>query len=196
MARPQGFDEKAVLDAAVHRFWLRGYDGTSVGEIAKSVGVTATSLHDAFGDKRSLFRKALAHYLANTFEERVSRFENLAPRDAIIAFFNEIVDRSVSDKQRKGCLFINTALEIAPYEPEFQEVIADGLVQVEGFFRCCIAAGQASGEISGRQSADDLAGMLLSTLLGIRVLARTRPERPLLEGVLRPLHALLAEHKA
>ncbi|MFP3558562.1 TetR/AcrR family transcriptional regulator [Paraburkholderia sp. SIMBA_049] len=192
MARPEEFDEKAVLDAAVHQFWLQGYDGTSVGELAESMGVTAASLHIVFGDKRSLFRKTLAHYLANSFEDRVSRFEGLAPRDAIVAFFNEIVDRSVSDKDRKGCLLVNAAL-FSPHDPEFQEEVASVLVQVEGFFRCCVAAGQSCGQISSDHSADDLAGMLLSTLLGIRVLARTRPERALLEGLLRPIYALLAD---
>jgi TetR/AcrR family transcriptional repressor of nem operon len=36
-----------------------------------------------------------------------------------------------------------------------------------------------------------MARMLLGMLLGIRVLARTRPERALLEGLIRPAFALL-----
>jgi TetR/AcrR family transcriptional repressor of nem operon len=196
MVKSQELDEKAALDAAVHRFWLQGYDRTSVRELAQSMGITAESLHNRFGDKRSLFEKALAHYLANSFDDRVSRFEALPPRDAIVAFFNEIVDRSLSDKERKGCLLVNAALQVAPHDPEFQETVAGVLVQVEGFFKRCIAAGQASGQISDDQSVDDLAGILLSTLLGIRVLARTRPARTLLEGLLRPLYALLAEPAA
>ena len=192
MAGLREFDEKAVLDAAVHRFWLNGYDGTSVRELAQSMGVTRASLYNAFGDKRMLFQRALAHYLANSFADRVSRFESLGPRDAIVAFFNEIVDRSMSDNERKGCLLVNATLEIAPHDPEFQETIAGDLVQVEGFFRCCVAAGQTSGQISRGQSVDDLAGILLGTLLGIRVLGRTRPERMLLEGLLRPVYALLS----
>ncbi|ALL68457.1 transcriptional regulator, TetR family [Paraburkholderia caribensis MBA4] len=192
MARPREFDENAVLDAAVHRFWLHGYEATSVRELAQSMGITGASLYNAFGDKRSLFRRALAHYVAKSFGDRVDRFEKLVPRDAIVAFFNEIVDRSLSDLDRKGCLLVNSALEVAPHDPEFQETIAGVLVQVEAFFRRCVAAGQASGQISNAQSADDLAGILLSTLLGVRVLARTRPERALLEGLLRPVYALLA----
>jgi TetR/AcrR family transcriptional regulator, transcriptional repressor for nem operon len=44
---------------------------------------------------------------------------------------------------------------------------------------------------STSQAAKDLARLLLSTLLGIRVLARTRSERKLLEGLIRPVFALL-----
>jgi TetR/AcrR family transcriptional repressor of nem operon len=192
MARPREFDETAVLDAAVYRFWLRGYEATSVRELAQSMGMTGASLYNAFGDKRTLFRRALAHYVERSFGDRVSRFEaTLPPKEAIAAFFREIVSRSLSDKERKGCLLVNSALEVAPHDPEFREAIADVLVQVEAFFRRCVMVGQRSGEISKAQSAVDLARLLLATLLGIRVLARSRPERPLLEGVVRPALALL-----
>jgi TetR/AcrR family transcriptional regulator, transcriptional repressor for nem operon len=192
MARPREFDEDAVLDAAVYQFWLRGYKATSVRDLAKSMGITSASLYNAFGDKRSLFRRALAHYVECSFSDRVSRFENrLHPREAIQAFFREIVERSVSDEDHKGCLLVNSALEVAPYDAEFQKTIADVLVKVESFFRRCVAAGQVSGEIPNAASADDLARLLLGTLLGIRVLARARPERALLEGLMRPVLSLL-----
>jgi AcrR family transcriptional regulator len=108
MARPREFDEATALDAAIHRFWLRGCEATSVRELAESMGITSASLYNAFGDKRSLF-----------------------------------------------------------------------------------TAGQKSGEISTAQSAQDLARLLLGTLLGIRVLARTRPEPILLVGLVCAALALL-----
>ena len=192
MARPREFDETAALEAAIQFFWSRGYEATSVRDLAKTMGMTGASLYNAFGDKRSLYRRALAQYVEQSFGDRVGRFEKkLAPRDAIGAFFDEIIERSMRDEQRKGCMLVNSALEMAPHDPEFQRVVADVLVQVEGFFRRCVAAGQSEGTISGSQSAEDLARLLLSTLLGLRVLARTRPERELLEGVLRPVLALL-----
>jgi TetR/AcrR family transcriptional repressor of nem operon len=192
MARPREFDETAVLEAAIQCFWSRGYEATSVRDLAEKMGLTGASMYNAFGDKRSLYRRALDHYVEQSFRDRVGRFErNLAPREAIGSFFDEIIERSLSDKQRKGCMLVNSALEMAPHDPEFQRVVADVLVQVEGFFRRCVAVGQSEGTISGFQSAEDLARLLLSTLLGLRVLARTRPERELLEGVLRPVLALL-----
>jgi len=192
MARPREFDETAVLEAAIQCFWSRGYEATSVRDLAEKMGLTGASLYNAFGDKRSLYRRALDRYVEQSFGDRVGRFErSFAPREAIGSFFDEIIERSLSDKQRKGCMLVNSALEMAPHDPEFQRVVADVLVQVEGFFRRCVAAGQSEGTISGFQSAEDLARLLLSTLLGLRVLARTRPERELFGGVLRPVLALL-----
>jgi TetR/AcrR family transcriptional repressor of nem operon len=191
MGRPREFDEDAVLDAAAHRFWMRGYEATSVRDLAESMGITSASLYHAFGDKRSLFRRALAHYVENSFGDRVSRFGKLEPREAIRAFFREIVQRSLSDEERKGCLLVNSALEVAPHDPEFQKIIAEVLVRVEAFFHRSVAAGQKAGQIPMTHSAEDLARMLLGAFLGIRVLARTRPEPALLEGLVRPVLAML-----
>ncbi|CAE6788769.1 TetR/AcrR family transcriptional regulator [Paraburkholderia aspalathi] len=196
MVRPREFDENAVLDAAAHQFWVYGYEATSVRDLAQCMDITGASLYNAFGDKRSLFQRALTHYIENSFGDRVSRFErSLPPLDAIKAFFREIVERSVSDRDRKGCLLVNSALEVAPHDAGFQTMIANVLVAVEAFFRRCVHAGQQAGEISTAQSADDLARLLLGLHLGIRVLARTRPERALLEGVVRPALALLEPNK-
>jgi TetR/AcrR family transcriptional repressor of nem operon len=191
MGRPREFDEDTVLGAAAHRFWLHGYEGTSVRDLAECMGITSASLYNAFGDKRSLFRKALAHYVENSFGERECRFGKLQPREAIGAFFREIIQRSLSDEERKGCLLVNSALEVAPHDPEFQGIIADVLVRMEGFFHRCVAAGQKAGQIPTTHKAEDLARTLLGAFLGIRVLARTRPEAALLEGLVRPVLAML-----
>jgi TetR/AcrR family transcriptional regulator, transcriptional repressor for nem operon len=197
MARPREFEETAVLDAAIQCFWSRGYEATSVRDLVERTGITGASLYNAFGDKHALYRRALDHYVEQSFGDRVGRFEGkFPPREAIGAFFKEIVERSLSDTERKGCMLVNSALEMAPHDPEFRRVVAEVLVQVEAFFRRCVAAGQKNGTIATSQSAEDLARLLLSTLLGIRVLARVRPERKLLEGLMRPVFALLDNHLA
>ncbi|MFK4446306.1 TetR/AcrR family transcriptional repressor of nem operon [Caballeronia udeis] len=192
MPRPREFDEAAVLDAAVLCFWNQGYEATSVRELADSMGITGASLYNAFGDKRSLYGKALAHYVSLSVDDRVRRFEGtLSPLQSIKAFFDEIIHRSLTDKDRKGCMLVNSALEMAPHDPEFQQVVAGVLVKLEAYFGRCVAAGQQTGEITSAQPAEDFARLLLAVLLGIRVLARSRPEPALLEGLLRPVLALL-----
>lgn len=191
MARPREFDEANVLELAVEQFWERGYEATSIRDLAHAMGLTTASVYNAFGDKRAVYRRALDFYIERSFGDRVGRFESKSPLLAIKAFFDEIIERSLSDVKRKGCMLVNSALEVAPHDEEFQRVVAEVLVQVEGFFRRCVDRGQEDGTISNRQTASDLAGTLLSTLLGIRVLARTRPERKLLEGLIKPVLGLL-----
>lgn len=181
-----------MLDAAIECFWSHGYEATSMRNLTETMGITGASLYNSFGDKRSLYRRALDHYVERGFCERVRRFERqLPPREAIVAFFDEIIAMSLGDPQRKGCMIVNSALEVAPHDPEFQLVVADVTKQMEAFFYRCVKAGQLAGTVSAAQSADDLAGLLLGVLMGLRVLARIRPERELLEGALRPVLALL-----
>jgi TetR/AcrR family transcriptional regulator, transcriptional repressor for nem operon len=191
MPRPREFDEPTVLEAAMRCFWNRGFEQTSMRDLAGEMGITSASLYNAFGDKRSLYRRALDYYLEQSVRDRVARLSPLPPFSALRAFFDEIVERSVIDKQRRGCMLVNSALELAPYDPEFQKLVADEMIFIESFFLRCVAAAQEEGTITTRRPADELAKLLLSVLLGIRVLARTRPQRAVLEsaanGVLRLL---------
>lgn len=191
MARPRQFDEEAVLDAAVRCFWSRGYEATSVRDLSESTGITAASLYNAFGDKRALYEKALDHYVEGSIADRIRRLEKLAPRAAISAFFAEILRRSFADREHKGCMLVNAALDVAPHDADFQKVVTDVLVGIEGFFRSRVEAGQADGTITRALSAENLARHLLGVLMGVRVLARVRPERALLKGVVATALALL-----
>jgi len=193
MGRPREFDETQVLDAAVECFWQRGYEATSMRELAGRTGLTGASLYNAFGDKRALYRRALDHYIDSVFAERVRRLEgSLPPREAIAAFFAEIIQRSLDDRLRRGCLLVNSALEVAPHDEEFRALVSGVLGHIEAFFHRCVLAGQRDGAITAAQPAADLARMLLGVHVGLRVLARTRPERALLEGMVRPALAMLA----
>lgn len=192
MARPKAFDEAAALDAAIQCFWSRGYEATSVRDLADAMAISGPSLYNAFGDKRLLYKKALEHYVQRGFCDRVRRFEaTLAPRAAIAAFFDEIIELSLADEQRKGCFVVNAALEVAPHDPEFQAALRSVLCDMEAFFLRCIRAGQRDGTIDPAAPAEDLARMLLGVLMGLRVLARSRPEPELLRGLVRPALAML-----
>ena len=191
MPRPREFDEGAVLEAAVHCFWSRGYEATSIKDLIKETGITGASLYNAFGDKRGLFQTAFDHYVEGSIGERIRRCESLPPREAIKSFFDEILHRSLSDREHKGCMLVNSALEMAPHDQEFRKIIAGVLNRLEKFFLKCVKAGQADGTITRSVSAENLARHLLSLLMGVRVLARARPEKALLEGAIAPALALL-----
>jgi TetR/AcrR family transcriptional repressor of nem operon len=191
MARPREFDEATVLEAAMNCFWAHGFEQTSVRDLAVRMGITGASLYNAFGDKRSLYRQAFVHYLAQTVRDRVARLEKLSPALAIRTFFEEIIERSVDDKQRRGCMLVNAALELAPYDSEFQKLVVEEMMFIEAFFSRCVAAGQKDGSIISTRPPDEVAKLLLSVLLGIRVLARSRPQRKVLEGAAHGALALL-----
>lgn len=192
MARPREFDEATALEAAIACFWNRGYEATSVRDLADKMGISAPSLYNAYGDKHALFVKALERYLDQSTRARINRLESsLPPKQAVRDFIEEIIERSVNDRERRGCFLINSALEVAPHDKKLGALIADRLAEIEAFFYRSIKRAQAEGTVPRTRAAKDVARLLLGVLLGIRVLARSRPERALLDGVARPALALL-----
>jgi TetR/AcrR family transcriptional regulator, transcriptional repressor for nem operon len=192
MARPREFNETAAVQSAMNCFWQRGYEATSMRDLAASMGMSAPSLYNAFGDKQRLFARALERYLDCNARGRVRRLESsLPPKEAISRFFAEIIDHSINDRERKGCFLVNSALEVAPHHKELGAVIAKQFGEIEAFFKRCILRAQADGSTPGVVDANNTARLLLGVILGIRVLARSFPNRTLLEGMMKPALALL-----
>jgi TetR/AcrR family transcriptional repressor of nem operon len=192
MGRPRGFDEQEVLKAASEAFWARGYEGTSTRDLVKVTGLTQPSLYNAFGDKRSLFRKAFNQYMDTTVRERVGRLERLPSAAlAISSFFAEIVDRSASDPEQRGCLLVNSAIETTAEDPEFRQAVAQELAQTEAFFARRAEAAQRSGEMPATVAPGVLGTHLLTLMLGVRVLARIHRDRETLARAVSPTLMLL-----
>src|SRR5215208_5043354 len=60
--RPRGYDPDAAMTQAIRTFWKAGYSGTSLDDLGGATGMNRPSLYAAFGDKRTLYLKALEHY--------------------------------------------------------------------------------------------------------------------------------------
>ena len=86
---------------------------------------------------------------------------------------------------------MNAALEVAPHDTAVGAVVAERLAELEGFFHGRILAGRRDGSITRARPARDLARLLLTTVMGLRVLARARPDAALLRGAMRQVLSLL-----
>lgn len=192
MARPREFDEEAVLDGAVACFWRQGFDATSIRDLVGETGLTAASLYNAFGDKRSLFRLALERYIEAGIGPRIARYEAMTPLEGVRGYLEDVMARSLNDPENKGCMVVNAALEFAARDAEFRPVIVGTFARIEAFFLDCIERGQQDGSITRLLAAADLARHCLAVLMGVRVLVRVRPERAVLNGAVAALMASLA----
>jgi TetR/AcrR family transcriptional repressor of nem operon len=186
------FDEHQVLDKAMQAFMVRGFEATSIQDLVDSMGLNRGSIYATFGDKRSLFLKALAHY---EMHHRQAWFAALrrrpTPRGAILSVFEGAMEAALSDRGRSGCFLVNSAIELSLHDDDIAEAVAEGLTCTETSFRELIAEGQRIGEIRADIDPRRTARVLLGLLVGLRVLARGRPERPLLGALADQAAALL-----
>jgi TetR/AcrR family transcriptional repressor of nem operon len=192
MARLREFDEERALDAAVDCFWSRGYEATSVRDLAREMGIGGASLYNAFGGKRALFARVLERYADRSTRERIARLDaGHRPREAIRAFLAEVIDRSLKDRDCKGCLLVNSALDVAPHDAELGRAVTTYLEEIRAFFRRNVEAMIEAGQAPRGTDAETLSIHLLGVLMGMRVLARTGARRRTLEAVVQPALDLL-----
>ena len=169
----KSFDEELALEKAMQVFWSKGFDSASMADLINETGVNRGSLYNAFGGKQPLFVRALLKY------DRDMRMANLAqlealddPGRAIGEFFDIMVSETVADIGRKGCFLFNTVVESGSHDAQVNEIVANGLREIEGFFRRSIEVGQARDEIRQDIDAASKAKALLALALAIRVLGR------------------------
>ena len=176
----------------MQHFWQHGYAATTVRDLGAAMGLGPASLYNAFGTKRALFLRALERYVDQGLRPRVAKLAAMPDAmEAIAAFLGDIVARSLGDPQRRGCLLVNTALEVAPHDKGIGTYVATRLAEVEDFLAGRVRVAQAQGRIEPQRDAGDAGRMLLATVMGLRVFARVRPEPELLHGVTRQALAAL-----
>jgi AcrR family transcriptional regulator len=109
--RPREFDADKVLDKALHVFWERGYEGTSLTDLTEAMGINRPSLYAAFGNKEELFRRALDRY-AEKGPGAVHREALCEPTaKAVAEHLVRSVARSLTDPcNPAGCLAVQGAL--------------------------------------------------------------------------------------
>jgi TetR/AcrR family transcriptional repressor of nem operon len=185
MGRPREFDEDQVLTAALETFLEHGFEATSVQDLTVRTGLQKGSLYGAFGDKRQLFLTALKRYQDRSLGEMRAALESgTSPLETLTGFFRGVVKRSC-DREARGCLCVNTTVELAPHDEEVARSLARHRERVEGLFTDLVVRGQEAGEFA-RPLDPRAAGRYLSTLVtGLAVLARSGPGRSRLEDVVR-----------
>ena len=186
------YDEREVLNRAMDAFWTKGYEATSISDLVEATGIHRGSLYTAYKDKRTLFIHALKHYdveYRRDFLAKIDR-EN-APQDAIVEVFQQVVTTARDGKDRRGCLLVNTALEIAPHDREIELIVKQSLAAVEAFFRHQIEVGQRAGTIASDVSPERTAAALLGLLLGLRVLSRSCPDQSTMSSIVDQVKTLI-----
>jgi TetR/AcrR family transcriptional repressor of nem operon len=178
------FDVDEVLDKAMRAFWGRGYEATSMQDLVDVTGINRGSLYATYRDKHELFLSALRMYAEKIHHKRLADLASrYGPREAIRRSFLAFIPQASEEGGCIGCFLTNTALELAPHDPDAGRIVAQAQRQTEAHFERMIRKGQAEGEIAPHVDPGKAASALLALLIGMSVLARSRPERSLLLAI-------------
>ena len=167
------FDLDDAIDRATEVFWAKGYEATSLADLLQAIGINKGSFYNAFGSKKKLFTQSLLKYEREQRRDILAELELLEdPVLAINKFFDALIEQSLTDKDKKGCFLVNTALDLPNHDSDIAKAIKKGLKDTESFFERQITLGMQTGSIPEHVNPEVGAKGLLTLLVGLRVLAR------------------------
>lgn len=175
MARPTQYDRDQALEASMQVFWRKGYNATSVKDLMDATGLQPGSLYGAFGNKHTLFLNTLEFYFTKqlTAVRSILHNEDAPPLERIRKFFDELLRESSGDREKKGCLLINTLLE-APLDDESGRMAARMLRSVEKSLCAVLDEAVRDGYLGPGKEAALLAKILINGIFGLRVSSKMR----------------------
>src|SRR3984885_9545850 len=97
--RPRAYDPAVALQRALETFWKGGYSGTSLDDLAAATGMNRPSLYAGFGDKRSIYMKALTLYWESAaVGVRAALAADQSLADALMQVYNQALTLYFSGK--------------------------------------------------------------------------------------------------
>ncbi|PWA06724.1 TetR/AcrR family transcriptional regulator [Flavobacterium laiguense] len=185
MARNKAFDEIEVLDKAVELFWTKGYNTTSANDLVDGLGLSRSSLYDTYGDKRSLFIKALKRYKHEFADAVITMFQETENvKETISTVLQLIIDQDCHAVNPKGCFIVNTATELSGTDPEIATIIDSNRQDFENAIENALKLGQQKGQISSKQDAKALARYFINTFFGLRVSIKANNNPKILKDIM------------
>lgn len=185
------YSTSEFVGGAMQAFWARGYEGTSMNDLVTATGVNRGSIYSDFNGKRDIFLAALKQYdevyRARFLSALSSRYP---PKEAIVAAFAAAADVDAARDGPRGCLLVNTAIELAPHDNEIANLVTDSLRAVEEFFLQQLEA--YDGTVVGHGSPQVAAKTLLGLFLGLRVLTRSGAEASTRKAIVEQVERILA----
>jgi AcrR family transcriptional regulator len=185
MGRPREFDTDAALEKAMRLFWAKSYEGTSVSDLTKTLGISRTSLYAAFGDKQSLFGAALERYAAGPAGYVAAAIRKPTARDVAEQLLGGAADLQASSLNPGGCLTVSGAIACGDdAEPVRRALSAHRTVGV-ALLRRRFERAKLKHDLPKDSDPAALASFLAAVVYGMAVLASGGASRKELEHVIR-----------
>jgi len=124
IGRPRGFDAEKALERAMRVFWRNGYEGTSLPDLTRAMGINRPSLYAAFGNKQALFEKAFERYASGPAAYAARALEAPTAREVAERTMSGAIDVLTDPKNPRGCLAVQGALSCGDTAAVIREHLA------------------------------------------------------------------------
>ncbi|REE95031.1 TetR/AcrR family transcriptional regulator [Thermomonospora umbrina] len=184
--RPRTFDPDTALEQALSLFWERGYEGTTLSDLAESMGIASASIYACFGSKADLFRQVMERY-GTTYggPPRRALTEHPTARAAIDAMLRATIEQITRPDAPHYCMLILAAPTGAVENHEVREFLADIRRSQFTAIKERLEQGLADGDLTVPDDAVAAIARYYATVVqGLSVQARDGATRDDLEAII------------
>lgn len=173
MGRKLEFCRTQALHTAMENFWAKGYEHTSMRDLAASLGLHLGSVYNALGDKEKVFESALKLHIEEYVMPEMTRMTEAEDTlDALDQCMQRVLRECGTPKESPGCFLINSLLDISDINARITDILREYMERLEKSFTLCIEKAQAKGRIPETHDATAYARYMLATMFSLRTLAK------------------------
>ena len=187
MGRRPLVERGVALDRIMERFWTHGYDGTSIDDLLEASGMHRGSFYRSFGDKHSAFVTALTRYAEMVGEAHLvpARDGRGSPCKRLVRLLYARLDATAAGDGRRGCLVVNTAVDVAPHDDLARAMVATSLETMRAAIGGLVDEAVVAGEVDGGVDTELAADQIFALLQGVNVLSSAGADSRRLRRLLR-----------
>lgn len=183
MGRTREFDVEVAVDRALHLFWRKGYEGTSLTDLTEALEINRPSLYAAFGSKEDLFLKALERYTTHYGRDLIGAFEASTAHEVAMRLIRFYADAAGQEDREKGCLIVQGALVCSDDAVRVRAALADSRRLLEETLVKRFERAKREGDLQKDARPADLARFVCTVLFGLAVLGADGATREQLRRV-------------
>jgi AcrR family transcriptional regulator len=171
IGRPRAFNTEEALDRALLVFREKGYEGASLADLTKAMGINRPSMYAAFGDKESLFRHVLDRYAYSTNVVFKQALEAKTAREVVQRLLYASVEMQTQQDTPRGCLITQGALVCGTEGEPIRRELSRRRHDQETVIRERLVRAKKEGDLPSTANPADLARYLTTVMQGMSVLA-------------------------
>ena len=169
--RPREFDVDEALDRALRVFWRRGYEGATLPDLTRAMGINRPSLYAAFGCKEELFRKTLDRYVEGPAAYVREALNEPTARAVAERLLGGTIDLLTDRRNPRGCLVVQGALACGETAESVRRELGARRVAGEVGLRQRFERARADGDLPAETDPADLARYVVTVMWGMAVQA-------------------------
>ncbi|MDH3871129.1 MAG: TetR/AcrR family transcriptional regulator [Gammaproteobacteria bacterium] len=193
MARTREFDERQALVSAMLVFWEKGYEGTSIQDLEKAMGLKRTSIYNAFGNKRQIFNRILDCYKESVMSALFEAMDSTPDiHEGIRRLLQGALDIHFDEDHPGGCLVVLSVLESGQHDAKSFNALAQTIHDLKSGLQQRLKKAKLAGELSNDLDVAGTATTIATTMAGMMVMGKAHFSRSTLNKTVRQVLELLA----